>query len=272
VLDIIATLETFTPCHTVSHVVQPSDLIFIFKKGRLAVLENDSLPCGNDLALSGQSVCCFGNLDGKNCCFYDGEMDPTWPLTFEPIRNLQERLPEVLYALASLANHLQHWRSLHRFCGYCGTPTQEVAHERAKKCPACEEVVYPRISPCVIVLIRRGNEILLVRSPHFKPGVQSLVAGFMEPGETAEQTVVREVKEEVGLRVKNIRYVFSQPWPFPDSLMLGFTADYDSGELTIDGKEIEAGGWYTKDRLPLLPSSMSIARYIIDQFLKEEHR
>ena len=266
-LDIIATIKEFTPRHLISHGVGASDLIFIFKESSLGVTSKDQLPSAADLNLTGQLCYSFGMLSGVHCCFYEGEIHPEWKITLTPIRALQGRLTDIFYAVSALANHLHHWRSMHLFCGHCGTATQDVDHERAKKCPACLAVVYPRISPCVIVLIRRGMELLLVRSPHFKPGVFSLVAGFIEPGETVEQAVVREVQEEVGLRLKNIQYVLSQPWPFPDSLMLGFVADYESGELTMDGVEIEDGAWYSINHLPELPNEMSIARYLIDRFL-----
>ena len=134
---------------------------------------------------------------------------------------------------------------------------------------ACKLSVYPRISPAVIVLVERGDEILLARSPHFVPGVYSTLAGFVEPGETLEGTVRREIHEEVGVHVDNICYFGSQPWPFPNSLMIGFRADYASGDLTIDGVEIEAAGWFRRDNLPKLPFKVSIARSLIEAFLAE---
>ena len=142
--------------------------------------------------------------------------------------------------------------------------------ERGKKCPNCGELFYPRISPAVIVLIKKGNEILLARSPNFPSGLYGLVAGFIEPGESAETAVVREIREEVGIEVKNITYFGTQAWPFPNSLMIGFTAEYDSGEVLPDGVEIEDAGWFSAEKLPVLPGKISISRKLIDHFLQEE--
>ena len=131
-------------------------------------------------------------------------------------------------------------------------------------CPSCGLLAYPRISPVVMVLIQRGNELLLARSPHFTPGVFSALAGFVEAGETLEQCAVREVREEVGVEIANLRYFRSQPWPFPDSLMVAFFADYAGGTITPDPSEIEAADWFSRDALPTLPDPVSIARQIID--------
>ena len=168
------------------------------------------------------------------------------------------------FALICRAAQLLDWKKNHRYCGRCATPTAMKSNEFAMQCPACGLVAYPRISPAVMVLVRRGNELLLARSPHFKPGVFSALAGFVEAGETLEQCAVREVREEVGVEIANLRYFHSQPWPFPDSLMLAFFADYAGGDVTPDPSEIEAAGWYSIDDLPVLPDPVSIARRLID--------
>ena len=168
------------------------------------------------------------------------------------------------FALAGRASQLLDWQKNHRFCGRCSTPTSVKMGEFAMSCPACGLLVYPRISPAVMVLIGRGDELLLARSPHFRPGVFSALAGFVEAGETLEQCAVREVREEVGIEIANLRYFQSQPWPFPDSLMLAFFADYAGGEITPDPSEIEAAGWFSKRALPILPDPVSIARRLID--------
>jgi NAD+ diphosphatase len=160
-----------------------------------------------------------------------------------------------------------HWHRNHRFCGRCAQETVLDNNECAMICPNCRYHYYPQVNPSMIVLVHRGDEILLARSPHFPPGMFSALAGYVSPGETVEQTVAREVLEEVNIVVKNIQYVTSQPWPFPNTLMLGFYAEYASGDLQIDKKEIEAAGWFTKDNLPPLPRHISIARHLIDQFL-----
>lgn len=168
------------------------------------------------------------------------------------------------FALAGRASLLMDWRRNHRFCGRCGTPTAMKSDEFAMACPSCGLLAYPRISPAVMVLVRRGNELLLARSPHFRPGVFSALAGFVEAGETIEHCAAREVREEVGVEIANLRYFRSQPWPFPDSLMIAFFADYAGGEITPDPKEIEAAGWFPIDALPPLPDQASIARHLID--------
>jgi ADP-ribose pyrophosphatase YjhB (NUDIX family) len=146
----------------------------------------------------------------------------------------------------------------------CGTPTQIKGSERVRQCPACGQVHYPRLAPAVMALVRRGDELLLARSPHFPPGMHSALAGFVEPGESLEQCLHREVKEEVGVDVTNLRYFSSQPWPFPHSLMIAFTCDYAGGQLTPQPDEIEAAQWFTLDALPVLPNPISIARRLID--------
>jgi len=182
------------------------------------------------------------------------------------LRALFDLVPPATLAQAGLARQLLHWRLAHRFCGACGTPLARHPTERAMVCPACGHTAYPRINPVVIVLVHRGSQILL---EHKAGGVMpfwSLVAGFVEAHETLENAVAREISEEVGLRVKNIRYATSQPWPFPNNLMFGFTAEYDSGEIKPDGVEIAEAGWFDRDHLPPIPSRISIARRLIDDF------
>lgn len=186
------------------------------------------------------------------------------------LKQIFNTLTEPLQSLSVLACHLHNWHETYRYCARCATTLINKIEERAKVCPQCELMVYPRISPCIIVLIRKGKQLLLARSPHFLPNVFSTIAGFIEPGETIEAAVHREVAEEVGITIKNLCYVMSQPWPFPDSLMLGFTADYDTGDIKIDNNEIEAADWFTIDNLPELPSKSSIARKLIDQHLDVE--
>lgn len=164
-------------------------------------------------------------------------------------------------------SHLAHWRRTHRFCGCCGKENSEKCDEQALICPSCQHITYPRISPCIIVLITHGEKLLLARSPHFPEKVYSTLAGFVEAGESLEQTLHREIKEEVGLVVSDVTYFGSQPWPFPDSLMIAFHAKYQSGEIKIDGLEIEDAQWFDQDNLPQLPRPESIGRHLIDAFL-----
>ncbi len=168
-----------------------------------------------------------------------------------------------LFLLVGAANHILHWNSKNRYCGSCGTAMTNKSDERAKVCPACGNVIYPRISPAVITAVFREDQILLAHNSNFRPDMYSLIAGFVEPGETLEQCVEREIREEVGIEVKNIKYFSSQPWPFPDSLMLAFTAEYAKGEIVTDNVEITDANWYRADDLPNIPSTDSIAGKLI---------
>ena len=181
-----------------------------------------------------------------------------------PLRPLFGLAGAEAFALAGRAFQLLDWQKNHRYCGRCSIPTVMKTDEFAMSCPDCGLLAYPRISPAVMVLVSRGDEFLLARSPHFKPGVFSALAGFVEAGETLEQCAVREVREEVGIEITNLRYFQSQPWPFPDSLMLAFFADYVDGVITPDPSEIEAAGWFSRNALPPLPGTESIARRLID--------
>lgn len=194
--------------------------------------------------------------------------EPPAGLAFQGLRKLWSLLPEELWRLAGRAVQIVEWDKNHRFCGRCGEETVPQEGEFARRCPRCGLHHFPRVSPAVIVRIERGDEILLARSPHFAPGVYSTLAGFVEPGESMEQCVAREVFEEVGVRVKNIRYFGSQPWPFPHSLMVGFVADWESGEITPQPGEIEDAAWFTVETLPGLPSRFSIARALIDEWVE----
>ncbi len=210
----------------------------------------------------------LGYLNGHPCIAAEISKDTALPseLVLCHLRELYGELPEDLFAIAARAVQIVEWDRTHQFCGHCATPTIQLPSDHAKRCPKCELRQYPRLSPAVIMLVYRGKEILLARAPRFRNGMYSVLAGFVEPGESLEETVAREVREEVGIEVKNIRYFGSQPWPFPNSLMVGFTAEYASGTLTLEPAEIEAAAWFTKDNLPSVPGKLSIARKLIDWF------
>jgi NAD+ diphosphatase len=191
-------------------------------------------------------------------------------MAFEGLRQVYGRLDEDLFWLATRAVQIVDWDRTHQFCGRCGAPMEAKATERAKLCPRCGLHHFPRLAPAIIVLVERGHALLLARSRHFTKGMYSVIAGFVEPGETLEEAVAREVREEIGISIKEIRYFGSQPWPFPHSLMIGFTATYAGGEIVLDDPEIEDAAWFTRDNLPPLPGKISIARKLIDWFLEKQ--
>ena len=188
-------------------------------------------------------------------------------MAFKELRSLYSVLDEDIFLLAGKAIQIVSWDQTNQYCGRCGTRMETLKGERAKICPACGLINYPRISPAAITAVMKGKKILLTHNAAFRGNIHSLIAGFVEPGETIEECVHREIFEEVGIKVKNLKYFGSQPWPFPNSLMIGFTAEYESGEISVDGQEITEAGWYDFSNLPELPGKMSIARKIIDWFV-----
>jgi len=214
----------------------------------------------------------LGQLDNCDCYAVEvvAETIPPAGMTFEGLRQVYGRLDENLFWIAARAVQIIDWDRTHRFCGRCGVELKMKTTERAKECPRCGLLHFPRLAPAIIVLVEQGNELLLARSRHFLPGMYSVLAGFVEPGESLEEAVVREVKEEVGVDIKDIQYFGSQPWPFPHSLMIGFTATYAGGEFSLDDSEIEEAGWFTVDNLPRIPGKISIARKLIDWFIDKQ--
>ena len=184
------------------------------------------------------------------------------------------RSTEVEWAIAGRAVQLAEWGRTHRFCGRCGTPTVASAGDRSMTCPECKLLAYPRLAPAMITLVTRGEpgpdqEALLARGVTFRAPMYSCLAGFVEPGESLEQSVIREVREEVGIDITNVSYRGSQPWPFPHSLMIGFRAEYAGGDIVCDPTEIVDAQWYRRDALPNIPPRISIARKLIDEWLAD---
>lgn len=213
----------------------------------------------------------LGRLDGQPCFTVLIEQGASIPDAYylQDLRRLAAEVDAHLFMLAGRARQILDWDHDYQYCSRCGTATQHHPTQRAKICPRCSHTQYPVISPCVIVLVTRGYEVLLARSPRFAPGMYSTLAGFVEVGETLEMAVHREVFEETGIRVTNLRYLDSQPWPFPHSLMIGFHADYAGGEIRVDGDEIEHADWWAINALPKIPPHGSISRFLIDQYIDQ---
>ena len=187
---------------------------------------------------------------------------------FAGLRSLFGVLPDDIVAVAGRAFQIVDWNRTHQFCGVCATPTERAASERSRRCPRCSHTVYPRISPAMMCLVTRGQHILLARNVNFPVGRYSALAGFLEAGESVEDAVHREVREEVGIEVSRPIYFASQSWPFPNSLMIAYTAEYVGGELKPNGHEIAAADWFDHNNLPQLPPRVSIARALIDDTLQ----
>jgi NAD+ diphosphatase len=250
-------------------------LWFVFRGTELLVaapeprLPHCNLP--KELGMMPARIQYLGVWSGAHC--YSAEVAQEAPApqgwSWQGLRSLFSVLDDGAFALAGNALQIMDWDRTHQYCGACGAATTVRANERSRECPRCGLVVYPRLAPAVMALVRRGTELLLARSPRFPKGMYSALAGFVEPGETIEQCLEREVMEEAGIRVRNARYFASQPWPFPHSLMIAFFAEYESGELRADGTEIEDVQWFDVCSLPRLPARISIARRLIDAAVGE---
>lgn len=212
----------------------------------------------------------IGHLQGIGCLGHEAPTDlPLAPeFQFLSLRRLHGVVSDDLFWAAGRALHIIDWDRTHRFCGRCGAPTERMVRERSRRCPSCGLAHYPRIAPAVIVLVQRDDRILLARSSHFPDAFYSVLAGFVEPGENLEDTVHREIFEEVNIEVEDVRYFGSQPWPFPHSLMIGFTARHKAGEISVDEHEVVEAGWFHRDDLPRLPGKLSISRNLIDWYVE----
>ncbi len=213
---------------------------------------------------------CIGRWQGRllRAVAIGAEIEIPHPYLLETLMAAGERVGEELVTLGGMGRQILHWERTSRICSRCGGEALRIPGSWGKRCAACGDETYPHIHPCVIVLVRRGEEFLLARKPEWVKGRYSLVAGFVEFGESLEECVQREVKEETGIEVERVRYVGSQNWPFPSQLMAGFVADYAGGELEVDRAELEDARWFSRKYMPDgLPGQRSIARWIIDRFV-----
>jgi NAD+ diphosphatase len=275
VLAMVAAVSTsrFIPGHEPPARGREGALLFAAHGLELLVEERDgkvSIPTGAALPALIADAHFLGSLDGVDCytAAYPKGQEPPPGMRLVSGRGLFTRVDDTVFAIAGRALAIAEWDITHRFCGRCGQPTELVAGERVRRCPACRTPFYPRVAPAVIVLVTQGDRMLLARNSSFPEPFYSTLAGFVEPGESLEEAVVREIKEEVNIELKDLRYFGSQPWPFGRSLMLAFTAEYAGGEVKADGKEILEALWFTADNLPpRIPPRLSIARQLIDAFL-----
>ncbi|PKL67029.1 MAG: NAD(+) diphosphatase [Methanobacteriales archaeon HGW-Methanobacteriales-1] len=246
---------------------------FVFNSDKILInIKNKTIPFSKDLAEFNFTTIrkiYLGTLQDHPC--YAAEVEEAnyiqdW--AFNDLKSVYSILEEDIYLLAGRAIQIINWDKNHQFCGKCGTPTETMDNEMAKFCPECGFTSFTRLSPAVITAIVKEGKLLMAKHTYTRSNMYGLIAGFVEAGETLEEAVQRETMEEVGLKVKNIKYFSSQPWPFPHSLMIGFTAEYESGDIEVDGAEIAHAKWFEVNDLPEMPSRISIAGELIDWYIK----
>jgi NAD+ diphosphatase len=266
---------TFTPAKRGSKPPDAHGHWLIVQDQNLLVLADRDTPCLPQGALpagcAGGEPFWLGTLDDVPCWVSVLPADAAVPATLRretliPMRGT--KLPDELLSLGGMAMQALHWQSTSGHCPRCGAATTRIEGEWGKKCSRCAYEHYPHLHPCVIVLVRDGQRVLLARKANFAPGRYALVAGFVDNGESLEGCVAREVKEEVGVDVRDITYVGSQNWPFPSQLMIGFVATYAGGDVVIDREELEDARWFDVGALPPGPSRHSIAGYIIEHYAR----
>jgi NAD+ diphosphatase len=266
---LIVTPPSFTP------LLDPRDApdarTFAFRGNEILIREPDlALPDAGSvraLGIEPAALLPVGLYEGAYCqaAWVPRDAPAVDGFAWKGLRSLFGRLDEATLAVAGRAFQIADWARSHRYCGVCGREMARTPGERAMKCPGCGNVAYPRISPAMMVLVKRGPALLLARNVAAPPGRFSALAGFLEPGESVEDAIHREVREEVGVAVRDLRYFASQSWPFPGSLMLAFTAEYAGGDIVCDTTEIAEARWFAPgDPLPDLSPRQSISRALID--------
>ena len=255
-----------------------NSLYFVFLKEDLLSISENGIPrpITSDefrwLDVDVNAKLYLGEFETVSCYALSAEGTVPEGYSASGLRSWLGRVKPSLFYLAGRAKQILDWDRSHTFCGRCGSETRDHDTDRAKRCDECGLISYPKLSPSIIVLVRRGEEALLARNEAWPTGMFSTLAGFVEPGESIEQTVHREVSEEVGIRVKNIHFLGSQSWPFPNSLMLGFHADYDSGEIVCQEGEIAEAEWFKYDNLPNVPGNTAISGWLIKSFIDEMNK
>jgi NAD+ diphosphatase len=269
-LRTMGTPDGFEPGTALPKTLDAASVCFVWRDDKILARDGDppTLPTYADVMLMGIDGArhYLGRYRGLDCIALRVEGDTPEPEGWQwrGLRSLFLQIPDDLLALAGRSSQVAEWDRSHRYCGRCGTPTRDKPDERAKQCPACGHVVYPRVSPAMMVLVTRGRELLLARANRFPNAMYSSLAGFVELGESIEDCIHREVREEVGVEVDNLVYFSSQSWPFPHSLMIAFTAEYAGGDMRPCDAEIADAKWFSLDALPQLPSPVSISRKLID--------
>ena len=269
-LRTMGTPAGFEPGTALPKELAAASICFVWRDDKILARNGDppALPTFSDVITLGIDGArhYLGRYEGLDCIALrvGAEVPEPEGWQWRGLRSLFLQIPDPLLALAGRSSQVAEWDRSHRYCGRCGTPTLDKPDERAKQCPACGYVVYPRVSPAMMVLVTRGRELLLARANRFPNAMYSALAGFVEPGESIEDCVHREVKEEVGIDVKNLKYFASQSWPFPHSLMIAYTAEYAGGEARPCDAEIADVQWFSIDALPQLPGLVSISRKLID--------
>lgn len=250
---------------------------FVFHKQQLLIKkEGDSysVPLSSEMpvpVLDGYLVQDAGIINGIKCRTYPAKDNYTETSNSSDLRASYNILDEEFYGMAGKCYELVHWDIHSRFCPVCSAQTVQFC-KLGKKCPECGNEIFPSISPAIIVLIQKENSVLMVHARNFRGTFRGLIAGFAEPGESLEQCVEREVMEETGLKIKNIKYFGSQPWPYPSVMMIGFTAEYESGEIRLQDEELDFGKFFSIDNLPELPKKLSLGRKLIDWWIDKQNK